>query len=105
MPSFDKSERKPRIWANGGKEKFLLRQLEQYGKALQLDKISEFYTLTTNLWIQKFGWHFDPSTDVPEDTPDPPPQSLEDDVVSDEECTKRRAYFLAMRTVSGSVID
>lgn len=96
--------KKPKIWANGPKEEFLKRQLPDYRKAQELEKVGDFYTATTRLWIQKFGWHFDPYQTVAEDSPDPLPASVADLSISDEEQRIRQRYFLDMRLVSASII-
>lgn len=94
-------ERKPKAWATGVKLKFLERQLEDYRKAQEIEAVSQFYTRVTRLWINKFGHHFDPFTEVKEDSPDPIPELFKDVIdISIEETVKRRDYFNEMRKVS-----
>lgn len=96
--------KKSKTWVNGAKELFLKRRLQDYRKAQELEKVGDFYSATTRLWVQKFGWHFDPYESIQEDSPDPIPASIDDPSVSEEEHLRRRKYFLEMRMVSASIV-
>ncbi|KAL1742739.1 hypothetical protein HDZ31DRAFT_42573 [Schizophyllum fasciatum] len=86
-------------WALGTKREFLLRFFSRW-TCLSKRKRGAFYDHVLCAFIAKYGMHFDLSTDLAEDRPDPDPTGNEIDhtTYSAEESALRTAYTDMLRT-------
>lgn len=94
----------PKSWVSGTKARFLRDQNAAWYASTTRgpEAAGVFYSQVTKLFIKKYGWDFGHEKDLPEDTPDPTLESLQEpeEAVGDEEAAKRAEHFKSMRSVS-----